>query len=108
MAFHGIQIKRERSGIRPVRTVLQSLIAAVGTAPSADVDGAFGDGSRVLYNEPHYLTSRQDAADADLGTDGSLFTALNGIFQAGTGTLSDGHRPGRRCAECYRFTDAGD
>ena len=83
MAFHGIQIKRESSGIRPVRTVLQSLIAAIGTAPSAAADGAFGDGSKVLYNHPHYLTSRQDASDADIGTDGTLFTALNGIFRQG-------------------------
>ena len=87
MAFHGIQIKRESSGIRPVTTVLQSLIGLVGTAPNAKVDGAFGDGTKIRYHEPFYITSRQDASNDDLGTDGTLYTALNGIFRQGQAPL---------------------
>lgn len=87
MAFHGIQTKREDLGVRPIGIVPQSTIGVVGTAPNAAVDGAFGDGSAIKYNEPFYLTSRQDASDANLGTDGTLYTALNAIYRQGQASV---------------------
>lgn len=85
MAFHGIQIRRQETGVRPVTTVLQSLIGFAGTAPNAKRDGAFGtaDGTAIEYNKPFYIASRQDASDEDLGTDGTLYPALNAIFRQG-------------------------
>ena len=81
MAYHGILTKRESTGVRPIDIVSPSIIGVVGTAPNAKVDGAFGDGTKVLYNEPYIITSRQEAED--LGNDGSLPVALNGIYRQG-------------------------
>ena len=83
MAYHGILTKRESTGVRPIDIVSPSVIGVIGTAPSAAVDGKFGDGSKIIYNKPFYLTSREDAPSADLGGDGSLPIALNGIYRQG-------------------------
>ena len=85
--FHGIITKREDVGVRPVGIVPQSTIGVVGTAPAAKVDGAFGEGTAIKYNEPFYLTSRQDANDADLGTDGTLPAVLNAIYRQGQASV---------------------
>ena len=81
MAYHGILTKRESTGVRPIDIVSPSIIGVVGTAPSAVVDGKFGDGTKPKYNETFYITSREEAVD--LGDDGSLPVALNGIFRQG-------------------------
>ena len=85
--FHGIITKREDVGVRPVGVVPQSTIGVVGTAPAAKVDGAFGDGTAIKYNESFDLTSRQDASDADLGTDGTLPAVLNAIYRQGQASV---------------------
>ena len=81
MGYHGISTKRESTGVRPIDIVSPSIIGVVGTAPGAKVDSKFGDGTKILYNEAHYITSRQEAAD--LGDDGSLPIALNGMYRQG-------------------------
>ena len=85
--FNGIITKREELGVRPVGIVPQSTIGVVGTAPAAKVDGAFGDGTAIKYNERFYLTSRQDASDTDLGTDGTLPAVLNAIYRQGQASV---------------------
>ena len=55
----------------------------VGTAPDAAVDGLFGDGTAIEYNEPFKLNSRADAPSADLGAGGTLPDALNAIYRQG-------------------------
>ena len=81
MAYHGILTKRESTGVRPIDIVSPSIVGVVGTAPSAKVDGKFGDGANISYNEPFYITSREEAVD--LGGDGSLPVALNGMYRQG-------------------------
>ena len=85
--FHGIITKREDVGVRPVGIVPQSTIGVVGTAPNAKVNGAFGDGTAIRFNEPFYLTSRQDASDTDLGKDGTLPAVLNAIYRQGQASV---------------------
>ena len=83
MADHGIQITRTTVSPPPVTTIGQGIVGVVGTAPAAAVDGAFGDGTNITYNEPFRLNSRADAPSADLGADGTLPDALNGIYRQG-------------------------
>lgn len=83
MADHGIQITRTTVSPPPVAIIGQGVIGLVGTAPSAAVDGLFGDGTAIEYNEPFTLYSRADAPSADLGDDGTLPAALNGIYRQG-------------------------
>ena len=83
MAEHGIQITRTDITPPPVPIVGQGLIGVVGTAPAAKVDGKFGDGTNVKYDEPFFLTARSDAPEADLGDKGTLPAVLNGIYRQG-------------------------
>ena len=83
MADHGIQITRTTVSPPPVATIGQGVIGVVGTAPDAAVDGAFGTGTAIDYNNPFKLNSRADAPTADLGAGGSLPAALNGIYRQG-------------------------
>ena len=83
MADHGIQITRTSISPPPVAIIGQGVIGLVGTAPSAAVDGLFGDGTAIEYNEPFRLYSRADAPSADLGADGTLPDALNAIYRQG-------------------------
>ena len=59
------------------------MVGIVGTAPDATVDGAFGDGTDVIFNQPFKLNTRADAPTADLGSTGSLPQALNQIYRQG-------------------------
>ena len=83
MADHGIQITRTTISPPPVAVIGQGVIGVVGTAPDAAVDGLFGDGTAIEYNEPFKLNSRADAPSADLGAGGTLPDALNGIYRQG-------------------------
>ena len=89
MADHGIQITRTTISPPPVAVIGQGVIGVVGTAPDAAVDGLFGDGTAIEYNEPFKLNSRADAPSADLGAGGTLPDALNGIYQAGERSCPD-------------------
>ena len=83
MADHGIQITRTTISPPPVAIIGQGVVGIVGTAPDIDVDGLFGDGTNITYNEPFKLNSRADAPTADLGAGGTLPDALNGIYRQG-------------------------
>ena len=83
MADHGIQITRTTISPPPVAIIGQGVVGIVGTAPDIDVDGLFGDGTNITYNEPFKLNSRADAPSADLGAGGTLPDALNGIYRQG-------------------------
>ena len=86
--FHGIITKREDVGVRPVGIVPQSTIGVVGTAPSGKGGWSVrGRHEAIKYNEAFYLTSRQDASDADLGTDGTLPAVLNAIYRQGQASV---------------------
>ena len=84
--FHGVEVLFESISPPSVRTVDASTIFVIGTAPSADVDGAFGDGAATpapRYNYPFLLTQRTDAGSDDLGDMGTLPAALDSIFAQG-------------------------
>lgn len=70
--IHGIEHIEISDGIRPISTVKSSVIGLVGTAPEADED-------KFPLNTPVLIAGRRTDA-AKLGTEGTLPTAIDGIF----------------------------
>ena len=64
----------------PIRLPEVSNLGIIGTAPGARADGKFSKDGKIAYNQPFLITSRQDASALELGTEGTLPDALNGIF----------------------------
>ena len=83
MADHGIQITRTSVSPPPVATLGGGVVGVVGTAPDAAVDGAFGDGTAIIYDQPFRINNRGEATTADLGAGGTLPGILNGIYRQG-------------------------
>ena len=83
MADHGIQISRTTISPPPIAVQGDGVVGVVGTAPGAAVDGAFGDGTAILYDTPFRLNNRAEATSADLGATGTLPALLNGIYRQG-------------------------
>lgn len=83
MGLHGIQIKRTTISPPPIALLGDGVVGVVGTAPGATIDGAFGDGTNIIYDQPFRINNRAEAPTADLGDTGSLPKALNGIFRQG-------------------------
>ena len=82
MAFnHGVDIDVSAVGRQPVPFAGISTVGVIGTAPNADVAGAFANGGAIAYDEPFHLTSIQDAKD--LGESGTLPAALRAIYAQG-------------------------
>jgi len=74
--LHGVELLEIDSGIRPISSVRSSVIGIIGTAPGADA-------SKFPINTP-VLVAGVMPSEADLGITGTLYNALDGIFdQAG-------------------------
>jgi phage tail sheath protein FI len=75
--LHGVEVVEVTSGSRSIRTVSSSVIGLVGTAPDADA-------AAFPLNTPVLIAGYEPTLIAKLGTDGTLFDAVDGIFdQAG-------------------------
>lgn len=71
--LHGIEVINIDDGLRPIRTPKSSVIGLVGTAPKADA-------TRFPINTPILITGSLREA-AKLGSEGTLWPALTGIFE---------------------------
>ena len=78
---HGVDIDVAAIGRQPVRFSDISTVGVIGTAPEADVLGAFALGGNIQHNEPFHLTNIQAAKD--LGESGTLPAALRAIYAQG-------------------------
>lgn len=77
---HGVRVVSVPGGPRPIRTVETAVIGLVGTAPDADPDF-------FPENQPVLLFGERKKA-AKLGTAGTLFNAVDAIFdQIGTAVV---------------------
>ena len=75
--LHGVEVIEVTSGARAIRTVASSVIGLIGTAPDADA-------TAFPLNTPVLLAGYQPTLVAKLGTDGTLASAIDGIYdQAG-------------------------
>lgn len=75
--LHGVEVIEVTSGARAIRTVASSVIGLIGTAPDADA-------AVFPLNTPVLLAGFQPSLVAELGTDGTLPSAIDGIYdQAG-------------------------
>lgn len=74
--LHGVEVVEITDGLRPITSVRSSVIGIIGTAPEADA-------AKFPLNTPVLLSGRPPAS-ADIGEEGTLPNALDGIFdQAG-------------------------
>jgi phage tail sheath protein FI len=74
--LHGVEVVEITDGLRPIQTVQSAVIGIIGTAPDADAN-------IFPLNTPVLLAGRPPAS-ADIGADGTLKNALDGIYdQAG-------------------------
>ena len=74
--LHGVEVVEITDGLRPITSVRSSVIGIIGTAPDADA-------VKFPLNTPVLLSGRPPAS-ADIGEEGTLPNALDGIFdQAG-------------------------
>ena len=70
--LHGVEVVEIDGGTRPIRTAKSSVIGLIGTAPSADA-------KKFPFNTPVLIAGNRTQAAA-LGKDGTLPTAIDGIF----------------------------
>lgn len=77
---HGVVVNESALGAPPLSLPPTSDIGVIGTAPGANTDGKFGENGKIKYNHPFLITSRAEAKAADLGAEGTLPDALDGIF----------------------------
>ena len=74
--LHGVRVTESALGAPPIDLPDVSNIGIVGTALGAG--GKFLEGEEINYNHPFLITTRAQAVD--LGTEGTLPDALDGIF----------------------------
>ena len=75
--LHGVEVIEAPDGKRSIRTVASSVIGLIGTAPDADA-------TAFPLNTPVLLAGYQPTLVAQLGTDGTIPGAIDGIYdQAG-------------------------
>ena len=75
---HGVRVTEGALGAPPISIPPASNIGIIGTAPGVLPAGKFRENGAIKYNHPFLITTRKEAED--LGGEGTLPAALDGIF----------------------------